>query len=518
MFCMQPPHRYGVPRTLLGVAAGLIASLAWQCIGAHQAHAGVPWHVDLAEAKAASLVSHRPVLVVFTAQWSEASTNLEKTSLASEEAIALVTACFEPLRLDVDAHTEITRRMGISHLPTACVIDLDERVLAKFDCPESSAGFVAAAGRAAQDASLAKGPAMPSGATNDAIAAVAAKVREQSDFATNAVAVSAPVPATATEVLATAAEPTLPAAPPAWPADTASHQSPFMADPATDPKAVPKNPSESLPGTPPSGLAKSPAHRPSVDPASTAAAPAQSTIANKPLGALLPWLGATGNSVGPVAKSDAASQGIASTASPVGASAVASTVDTATAAPNAAAPTGPTEKTTKPNAFLAALQKPFSIFTRTPSLGATPNAPATQALANQTAGATMTEQHGSMPVGLEGYCPVSLLDKGVWVEGRAQWGVRHRGRTYLFATAEQQTAFLADPDRYAPALSGDDPVLACDARKQVPGQRRYGVTYQSRMYLFSSPETRTSFAANPQRYTTSVHVAEIPSPTTDLRR
>ena len=491
MFCMQPPHRYGVPRTLLGVAAGLIASLAWQCIGAHQAHAGVPWHVDLAEAKAASLVSHRPVLVVFTAQWSEASTNLEKTSLASEEAIALVTACFEPLRLDVDAHTEITRRMGISHLPTACVIDLDERVLAKFDCPESSAGFVAAAGRAAQDASLAKGPAMPSGATNDAIAAV---------------------------VLAAAAEPTLPTAPPAWPADTASHTSPFMADPATAAKAVPKNPSESLPGTPPSGLAESPTHRPSVDPASTAAAPAQSTIANKPLGALLPWLGATGNSVGPVAKSDAASQGIASTASPVGASAVASTVDTATAAPNAAAPTGPTEKTTKPNAFLAALQKPFSIFTRTPSLGATPNAPATQALANQTAGATMTDQHGSMPVGLEGYCPVSLLDKGVWVEGRAQWGVRHRGRTYLFATAEQQTAFLADPDRYAPALSGDDPVLACDARKQVHGQRRYGVTYQSRMYLFSSPETRTSFAANPQRYTTSVHVAEIPSSANDLRR
>lgn len=130
----------------------------------------------------------------------------------------------------------------------------------------------------------------------------------------------------------------------------------------------------------------------------------------------------------------------------------------------------------------------------------------------------MTDQHGSMPVGLEGYCPVSLLDKGVWMEGRAQWGVRHRGRTYLFATAEQQTAFLADPDRYAPALSGDDPVLACDARKQVPGQRRYGVTYQSRMYLFSSPETRTSFAANPQRYTTSVHVAEIPSSANDLRR
>ena len=527
MFCMHTPTRSGVPRMLFRVAGSLIAFLAWESIGAALVHASVPWHVDLAQAKAASLVSHRPVLVVFTAQWSEASTNLEKTSLASDEAIALVTACFEPVRIDVDADAEITRRMGISHLPTACVIDLDERVLVKFDCPESSAGFVAAAGRAAQDASLAKGPAMPSAATNNAIAAVAAKVREQSDFATNALAVSTLGPAAAPEAPAVSAEPTLPAAPPAWPAETASHQSPLTADPATAAKAVSQNPTGSLPSSPSNGLAGSPTPtpRPSVNPASAAAMPAPSTIANKTLGSMLPWLGATGSPVGPVAQSDGASPGIPSTASPIGAPAVASTLATGSAAPSTVAAAVPDDKTGKantPNAFLAALQKPLSIFTRTPSQTATPSDPATRALANQTAGSTpaaaTTDQHGSMPVGLEGYCPVSLVDKGVWVEGRAQWGVRHRGRTYLFATAEQQTAFLSDPDRYAPALSGDDPVLACDARKQVPGQRRYGVTYQSRMYLFSSPETRTSFAANPQRYTTSAKVAELPSPASDLRR
>jgi len=118
-----------------------------------------------------------------------------------------------------------------------------------------------------------------------------------------------------------------------------------------------------------------------------------------------------------------------------------------------------------------------------------------------------------MPVGLEGYCPVTLAERGVWVEGRAQWGVRHRGRTYLFASVEQQQAFLADPDRYAPALSGDDPVLAFDAGKSTPGQRRYGVTYQSRTYLFTSPETRDAFAANPQRYTSGAMVAENRTPT-----
>ena len=131
-----------------------------------------------------------------------------------------------------------------------------------------------------------------------------------------------------------------------------------------------------------------------------------------------------------------------------------------------------------------------------------------------TAAATPAEPDtfGSMPVGLEGYCPVTLAERGAWVEGRAQWGVRHRGRTYLFASVDQQKAFLADPDRYAPALSGDDPVLAFDAGKSTPGQRRYGVTYQSRTYLFTSPETRDAFAANPQRYTSGAMVAENRGP------
>lgn len=116
-----------------------------------------------------------------------------------------------------------------------------------------------------------------------------------------------------------------------------------------------------------------------------------------------------------------------------------------------------------------------------------------------------------MPLGLDGYCPVALMETGNWVEGQARWGARHRGRTYLFSGLEQQQTFLSDPDRYSPALSGDDPVAAIDGGKTSAGQRRYGVTYQKRIYLFESPETRAAFAANPQRYTSRVLLAEQPS-------
>ena len=105
----------------------------------------------------------------------------------------------------------------------------------------------------------------------------------------------------------------------------------------------------------------------------------------------------------------------------------------------------------------------------------------------------------------------TLAAKGVWTEGRAQYGVRHRGRTYLFASAAEQQTFLADPDRYAPALSGDDPVVALDQGRSLPGQRRYGVTCSSRMYLFSSPETRAAFQAHPDRYTARIAQAEQPA-------
>jgi YHS domain-containing protein len=169
------------------------------------------------------------------------------------------------------------------------------------------------------------------------------------------------------------------------------------------------------------------------------------------------------------------------------------------------------------NPLLAAIQKPFSAFSSQPEVQEKEQIvrkPVQATYASQAAATEDSEEtppQKTMPLGLEGYCPVALMETGSWVEGQARWGARHRGRTYLFSGLEQQQTFLADPDRYSPALSGDDPVAAIDGGKTSPGQRRYGVTYQKRIYLFESPETRAAFAANPQRYTSRVLLAEQPS-------
>jgi protein disulfide-isomerase len=107
---------------------------------------------------------------------------------------------------------------------------------------------------------------------------------------------------------------------------------------------------------------------------------------------------------------------------------------------------------------------------------------------------------GSPPLGLEGYCPVTLVEKQSWKEGDVRFGAIHHGRTYLFASQAEQQRFLANPDAFSPVMSGDDPVLALDENKSVPGKRKHGVFYSNRIYLFSSEATLTAFSKNPGRY------------------
>jgi YHS domain-containing protein len=108
------------------------------------------------------------------------------------------------------------------------------------------------------------------------------------------------------------------------------------------------------------------------------------------------------------------------------------------------------------------------------------------------------------------------MEEQRWQLGDRRWGVIHRGRTYLFSGPEQQRKFLSDPDRYSPAISGQDVVMALDYGQKIDGKRALGVTYQNRIYLFSNDASRQAFERNPKRYATEVLQAEN-QPATVLR-
>ncbi len=126
--------------------------------------------------------------------------------------------------------------------------------------------------------------------------------------------------------------------------------------------------------------------------------------------------------------------------------------------------------------------------------------------------------------GLDGYCPVTLIERSMvakndpraWLRGDMRWGAVHRGVTYLFTGPEEQKKFLASPDRYAPVLSGNDVVLAFDKGRLEPGRREFGMFSNGRIYLFTSAETLAKFIdrQNTDRYIDLAWRAENPQSTT----
>ena len=85
----------------------------------------------------------------------------------------------------------------------------------------------------------------------------------------------------------------------------------------------------------------------------------------------------------------------------------------------------------------------------------------------------------------------------------------HRDWLYLCAGPEERRRFMADPNRYAPVLSGHDVVLAVDQNQLVAGSRKHGVFYDKdkRVYLFASQASRDRFWQAPERYAAAVQQA-----------
>jgi len=120
------------------------------------------------------------------------------------------------------------------------------------------------------------------------------------------------------------------------------------------------------------------------------------------------------------------------------------------------------------------------------------------------------------PIALDGFCPVTLLetvsrdpkDRSAWKKGDRNFGAIHLGRTYLFASAENQQKFLANPDAYAPALAGCDPVRYAERGEYIEGKRAYGlVTSDLHIYLFADEASLNRYKQSPGTYSAAVEQA-----------
>jgi YHS domain-containing protein len=108
---------------------------------------------------------------------------------------------------------------------------------------------------------------------------------------------------------------------------------------------------------------------------------------------------------------------------------------------------------------------------------------------------------------LSGYCPVSLISDHRLVPGQSEYTVQHEGRVYRFANLVMSKLFQKDPQRYVPVNHGDCPVARVDRGARQPGDPRWGVLYQGRLFLCATEDARRRFLKDPKRYA-MVDVAE----------
>ena len=110
-------------------------------------------------------------------------------------------------------------------------------------------------------------------------------------------------------------------------------------------------------------------------------------------------------------------------------------------------------------------------------------------------------------IALSGFCPVSLVSDKRLVPGQAEYTVTHEGRLYRFASLLTFNLFSKDPQRYVPVNNGNCPVAQLDRGTAHPGDPKYGVLYQGRLFLCASDSDRKRFLQEPVRYA-AVDVAE----------
>ncbi|MDO4584835.1 MAG: hypothetical protein Q4D62_12110 [Planctomycetia bacterium] len=107
---------------------------------------------------------------------------------------------------------------------------------------------------------------------------------------------------------------------------------------------------------------------------------------------------------------------------------------------------------------------------------------------------------GEMVLGLEGFCPVTLLRSEQWVEGESRWSVVHHGITYHLASADLVPLFLSNPQQFTPVSDGKDPVTLRDSGQEVAGSADYCVVYEGKLYMFATETTMNQFFENADRY------------------
>ena len=142
----------------------------------------------------------------------------------------------------------------------------------------------------------------------------------------------------------------------------------------------------------------------------------------------------------------------------------------------------------------------LSAFAQSGSRTGASSPPAVGGSASNSSPAGSAKRGSQSPAGLQGYCPVCLVEMRQWIKGDARLTSEFDGKRYYFPGAEQAEMFEQDPLKYVPVLGGDDIVLFTRTGKRVGGKLNYGMIHQGRTYFFASEENKQLYQSSPELY------------------
>lgn len=102
--------------------------------------------------------------------------------------------------------------------------------------------------------------------------------------------------------------------------------------------------------------------------------------------------------------------------------------------------------------------------------------------------------------GLNGYCPVCVVEMKKWEKGNARIQSTFDGVAYYFPSKAVKAKFDANPEKYVPALNGDCTVCYAKMGKRAPGSIQHAALHKKRLYLFPSEKQKSMFLADPRAF------------------
>jgi YHS domain-containing protein/thiol-disulfide isomerase/thioredoxin len=445
------------------------------------AQEAVHWHKDLESAKVVAKETNRLVLVHFWTPSCGPCMALNQNVFNQPGVASAIEAQFVPVKLNADENSATATWYGITRVPTDVIVTPDGQIVAKLISPPTPAAYAA-------EMTAVAGKFTAKSGQSFAKASAGAPAPSQLNPAYASLGVSPSVPLAA-PTQQTQRMPQLPAAAAtSTPNPYAQQNRPIAASPdrmALATPAVPvsvQTPAPQMVNNPAATYAGQPGQAPALAApgAPAAAAPVSPVAAAAQVNN--PYLG-LGVSTPPAQQRPVNPLISPAQTTPVG-----------------------YDKLPLQTAAVGGAVLPPMMPANVATVGAAAAAPSGQPVANAAPDPRQLPP-GSPPLAFDGYCPVSMRNSWKWVAGSPQFGAIHRGHTYWFATAAEQKQFLTDPDRFTPALSGMDPVLALDHKQQVPGKREHSLDYDGLFYMFASEATLQQFTANPQKYSTGVRQA-----------